>query len=47
MGCIGFCFLVPLYTFCVLRGVLGFLCLLETPFVLVHLVEVLCAFFDI
>jgi hypothetical protein len=31
LGCIGFCFWISLYTFCVLKGlgVLGFLCMLE------------------
>jgi hypothetical protein len=49
LGCIGFCFWVPLYTFCVLKGfgVLGFLCMLEALCVILVYLEALDAFFGI
>ena len=47
LGCIGFCFWVPLYAFCVLRGIggLGFLCMLEALCAVLVYLEALGAFF--
>jgi hypothetical protein len=47
LGCIGFCFWAPLYTFCVPRGIggLGFLCMLEALCIVLVYLKALGAFF--
>jgi hypothetical protein len=47
LGCFGFWFWAPLYTFCVPRGIdgLGFLCMLEALCAVLVYLEVLDAFF--
>jgi hypothetical protein len=49
LGCFGFWFWAPLYTFCVPRGIdgLGFLCMLEALCAVLVYLEALDAFFDI
>ena len=47
LGCIGFCFWAPLYTYSVPRGIggLGFLCILEALCIVLVYLEALGAFF--
>ena len=47
MGCVGFYFWAPLYTFCVPRGIggLGFFCMLDALCVILVYLEALGTFF--